>query len=108
MIAALSLIARVSVQSVTLFSDLGDKEIQELLSHFRKMESLSHREALEEAARRKGRGGKVRVYTGNRGMKIMLSEEQKEDDNGGGGAWGSRGGGGGGGGPDDEMGDEYF
>ena len=100
--------ARVSVQSVTLFSDLGDKEIQELLSHFRKMESLSHREALEEAARRKGRGGKVRVYTGNRGMKIMLSEEQKEDDNGGGGAWGSRGGGGGGGGPDDEMGDEYF
>ncbi len=44
------------------------------------MEEESHRKALEEAARLKAKGRRVDMYTGGKGMKILLNDNQGEGD----------------------------
>ena len=50
-----------------------------MLAQLRRAEEERHRAALEEAAAHRARGGKVEVYTGNKGMKVMLKQPMEAE-----------------------------
>ncbi len=61
-----------------------NKSFLKFLGHYRRMESDSHREALKEAEDMAKRGEEVKVYTGGKGMKVIMNAggKDREDDDG--------------------------